>query len=259
MVTDLTRVTGHRTVHVVADAAYHHPGVAALPATVTWTTRLNSNTALSSPPPPPTGRRGRPRTKGDPLGSLTQIAARATWRTTTLTRYGHTATVRLAEVDVRWYGPWKNRPARLILLRDSSKYYDLALITTDPSTPIEQIVTAYAARWSIEVVFSQARQILGVGQARNRTARAVQRTVPFGLTVYTLIIIWYAQHGHPTQDVTTHRTRSPWYTHKNEPSFQDMINTLGRVIIAARFLPTCPAQATTEEILAVTTAWAQAA
>ena len=150
-------------------------------------------------------------------------------------------------------------PVRLILLRDTGKYYNLALISTDLHTPAEHIISAYAARWSIEVVFAQMRGILGVGQARNRTAHAVARTVPFGLTVYTLIILWYAQHGRPTQDVTAHRALSPWYRTKTEPSFQDMTDALRRVILATRFTPTSPAQPTTQEILAVTEAWAQAA
>ena len=259
MVTDLKTMAGNRLVQVVADAAYHHQDVAALPAGITWTTRLAANTALFSPPPPPTGKRGRPRKKGDRLGTLTQIAAALTWRKVTVQRYGQHAHVHLAEKRVQWYGAWKDLPVRLILLRDTSKYYNLALITTDLDTPAEQIITAYAARWSIEVVFSQMRQNLGVGQARNRTAHAVQRTVPFGLTAYTLTILWYAQHGRPTQDVASHRARSPWYTAKAEPSFQDMVTTLRKVIIAARFTCTTPGQATTEEILAVTTALAQAA
>jgi hypothetical protein len=259
MVGDLKRVAGQRIVRVVADAAYHHPGVAALAAGITWTTRLAANATLSSPPPPRTGKRGQPRKKGDPLGDLTQIAARATWRPVTVQRYGQTADVRLSDQLVQWYGPWKNLPVRLILLRDTSKYYNLALITTDLTSTAEQIVTAYAARWSIEVVFSQMRQILGVGQARNRTVRAVERTVPFGLTVYTLIVLWYARHGHPAHDVAAHRAASPWYTRKAEVSFQDMTDTLRRVIIATRYTPTTPRQATNEEILAVTTAWAQAA
>jgi hypothetical protein len=259
MVADLKRVAGQRVVHVVADAAYHHPGVTGLPADVTWTTRLAANAALSSPPPPPTGRRGRPRKKGDPLGTLTQIAARATWKPVTVQRYGQKADVCLAEQIVRWYGPWKDLPVRLILLRDSAKYYDLALITTDLRTPAEQIISAYAARWSIEVVFAQTRQNLGVGQARNRTAHAVERTVPFGLTVYTMTILWYAQHGRPRQDVAAHRILSPWYKTKTDPSFQDMTDTLRRVILATRYSPTTPAQPTNQEILAVTEAWAQAA
>ena len=259
MVKDLKRVAGQRILHIVADAAYHHPSVAALPVGITWTTRLAANATLLGLPPVRTGQRGRPRKKGTPLGSLTQIAAGAVWRAVSVQRYGQSANVRLAEQRVQWYGPWKDLPVRLILLRDTSKYYDLALITTDLTTPVEQIITRYAARWTIEVVFSQMRQILGVGQARNRTARAVERSLPFGLTVYTLVICWYAQHGNPTGDVATHRALSPWYTTKAEVSFQDMTDTLRRVIIAARFTPTSPRQATTEEILAVTTAWAQAA
>lgn len=145
------------------------------------------------------------------------------------------------------------------VLRDTSKYYDLALITTDLNAPVEDIVSRYAAHWSIEVVFSQMRQILGVGQARNRTARAVERTVPFGLTAYTLVILRYARHGNPAADVAAHRLVSPWFTRKTEVSFQYMTNALRRVIIAGRFTPTSPRQATNEEILAVTTAWAQAA
>ena len=259
MVADLKRVAGQRILHVVADAAYHHPSVAALPTGVTWTTRLAANATLLGPAPARTGKRGRPRKKGTPLGTLTQIAAATTWHTVTVQRYGQTANVRLAEQRVQWYGPWKDLPVRLILLRDTSKYYDLALITTDLTIPVEDIVSRYAARWSIEVVFSQMRQILGVGQARNRTARAVERTIPFGLTTYTLVILWYARHGNPTSDVAAHRALSPWYTTKTEVSFQDMTDTLHRVIIAARFTPTSPRQATNEEILAVTTAWAQAA
>jgi hypothetical protein len=113
--------------------------------------------------------------------------------------------------------------------------------------------------WPIEVVFAQMRQDLGVGQARNRTAHAVERTVPFGLTAYTLVVLWYARHGHPDQDVAAHRAAAPWYPHKREVSFQDMLHALARVIIAARFSPVTPARPTPEEILAVTTAWHDAA
>lgn len=130
MVKDLKRIAGQRIVHVVADAAYHHRQVASLPAGVTWTTRLAANASLLAPPPARTGKRGRPRKKGTPMGTLTQIAATAAWRAVTVQRYGQTADVRLSDQLVQWYGPWRDLPVRLILLRDTSKYYDLALITT---------------------------------------------------------------------------------------------------------------------------------
>ena len=57
----------------------------------------------------------------------------------------------------------------------------MALVSTDLAATTSQDIQRYAARWSIEVAIQDAKQNAGVGQARNRLPRAVQRTVPFGL------------------------------------------------------------------------------
>jgi hypothetical protein len=103
------------------------------------------------------------------------------------------------------------------------------------------------------------KNVLGVGQARNRTTKAVERTVPFGLFCYSILIIWYVLHGHDHTDAAQRRTSAPWYRSKTEPSTWDMLIKLRRQIITARFLPTSPRPATTQEILEVQQAWAQAA
>jgi hypothetical protein len=95
-------------------------------------------------------------------------------------------------------------------------------VTTDLSTPAEELVTRYAWRWAIEVAFFHARQVLGVGQARNRTRQAVQRTVPFGLLCLSLVTVWYATAGHAPADVAERRSRSRCYLPKTEPSLEDM-------------------------------------
>jgi hypothetical protein len=76
-----------------------------------------------------------------------------------------------------------HRTVRVILLRaqDTDSGYDLALVTTDLTTPAPALITRYAWRWSIEVTFAEARDLLGTDQAYNRTRHAVERTVPFGL------------------------------------------------------------------------------
>jgi hypothetical protein len=130
--------------------------------------------------------------------------------------------------------------------------------TTDLTSSAEDLVARYASRWCIEVAFSDARQILGVGQARNRTRQLVHRTVPFGLICLSLVTIWYAAAGHAPADVAQRRERSRWYTTKTEPSFEDMTVKLRRVIIAARFRPQAPHQASPEETRAVLLAWAAA-
>ena len=64
--------------------------------------------------------------------------------------------------------------------------------------------------------------------------------------------------GHSPADTAERRARSRWYTTKTEPSFEDMVIKLRRVIIAERFRPQAPYQATPEETRAVLAAWAAA-
>ena len=132
-------------------------------------------------------------------------------------------------------------------------------VGTDLTATPQEIIARYAARWSIEVTFFDVKNILGVGQARNRTTKAVQRTVPFGLFCHSILIVWYALHGHDHDDTAQRRASAPWYQTKTEPSTLDMLIKLRRQIIATRFMPTSPRPATTEEIMEVQQAWAQAA
>ncbi len=246
---------GDRRIDLVADAAYGAGSLAGLGHNMTITTRARSNAAFCEPAPPRTGRRGRPRVKGERIGTPADIARAGTWKTTTVARYGTSATVQIIQRVCLWYGTWRTDPVRVILLRDthqpSGSGYNLALVTTDLTTTPEEIIARYAARWSIEVMFFDVKNILGVGQARNRVTKAVQRTVPFGLFCHSLLIIWYARHGHPTTDTAQRRVTAPWYRTKTEPATLDMLTSLRRQIIAARFLPPAPRPATTQEILEV--------
>ncbi|MGH3922745.1 MAG: IS701 family transposase [Pseudonocardiaceae bacterium] len=253
-----------RAVHVVADAAYGCGSFAGLGHDMTMTTRARATAVFLELAPPRTGKRGRPRLKGDRIGTATQIARSATWKTITVARYGTTATCQVAERVCLWYGTWRTDPVRVILLRDSARKistsgYDLALVTTDLTATPEDIIARYAARWSIEVTFFDVKNILGVGQARNRVTKAVERTVPFGLFCHSLLIIWYSLHGYAATDTAHRRASAPWYRSKTEPSTLDMLIKLRHQIIAARFLPSTPRPATTEEILEVQQAWALAA
>ena len=143
-----------------------------------------------------------------------------------------------------------------MLIRDrSAAGYDLALVTTDTAASAAQVIERYAARWSIEVAIEDARQVFGAGQARNRTARAVDRTVPFQLACQAVAVTWYATAGHHPADVDSHRARAPWYTSKTQPSTADMAGKLRRVLIAARFRASRPDQPTPEEIHVIRLAW----
>jgi hypothetical protein len=143
--------------------------------------------------------------------------------------------------------------------RDDPKAPMLALVTTDLTSSVADLVARYAMRWAIEVTFFDCRQTLGVGQARNRVLLAVERTWAFGMYVYSLVVVWYALHGHKPEIVTERRLSAPWYLAKTDPSFADMLTTLRRTLIAARFMGSRPAQPTNAEIRQVQHAWALAA
>jgi hypothetical protein len=259
-----------RVVHVVGDAAYVGEHLRSLDLRISWTSRLKVTSVLHELPPPRTGRSGRPRTRGPRLGTPTDLAASATlhrrWRDTRVHRYGRTDTVQLTEVICLWYGSFRSQTVRVILVRDDKprtrdrdeRGYGLPLVTTDLTSSAEDLVARYASRWGIEQAFADARQIIGVGEARNRTLRAVERTVPFGLVCFSVVTVWYTLHGHCVGDVAGHRARARWYTTKTEPSYDDMAVKLRRVIIAARFRSPGPEQATPQETRAVLAAWAAA-
>ena len=259
MVTVLAGRVAGRRVHVVADAAYHGKGLRDLPAGVSWTTRLPRNAVLYHRAPSPTGKRGRPRLKGDRIGTPVQAVADAVWQAVEVARYGRTDTVRIAVFDCLWYGVFGPLPVRMILVRDRETGPMLALVTTDLTAVPADLVARYAARWAIEVTFFDTRQTLGVGQAHNRTEQAVSRTWAFGMYVYTLVVVWYVLHGHRSGIVAERRVQAPWYPSKTDPSFADMLTTLRRTIIAARFMGSRPAQPTNAEIRQVQRAWALAA
>jgi SRSO17 transposase len=273
LITRIAAALPDRSIHVVADSWYAgmdgaatvRPGSAGrgLPDGVTVTSRPRHNAAFHAIATPPVNKRGRPQRIGARLGTAKDLAATLTWRRATVHRYGTTTTVHITEATVLWYGVYRSRAVRVILLRDTGTTpktgYHLALISTDLTTPAADLVNRYAARWSIEICFENAKQHTGVGQAHNRTPTAVARTVPFGLYTQTLITLWYAEHGHHPDVVTDRRRHAPWYQSKTQPSYQDMIIKLRRTLITTRILDTYPAQATPEEIHTLRLAWTEAA
>jgi len=251
-----------RQIDVVGDAAYASEAWRGVTGRVTVTSRLRCDAAIYDREPPRTGKQGRPRKWGQRLPSLAKLALDPTtgWTEQTVRRYGKTETLMLHTIDCLWAPLGPETPVRVILVQDPKKSsgYQIALITTDLDATAAQIVERYADRWPIEVAFEEGKEIFGVGHARNRTRKAVERTVPFQLLAMTITILWYTASGHHPDIVAEHRARSPWYLTKTSPSFADMLAKLRRVIIAAQFHPRQGVTPTPAEIQQVQHAWAAA-
>jgi hypothetical protein len=153
-----------------------------------------------------------------------------------------------------------SQPVTVVIVRDRpGSGFGIALVTTDRAATAEQVIERYASRWSIEIAIEDSKQIFGAGQARNRTAAAVERTLPFEIACQAVAVTWYATAGHDPADLHERRASAPWYASKAEPATADMAAKLRRVIIAARFKASRPDQPTPQEIAVLRLAWEDAA
>lgn len=157
---------------------------------VTLTSRLRSNAVIHAPKPPKTGKRGRLRVKGERLGSPGEIAARSQPSAWEELDVPGRAKARVLVVKGLWHSVFGPRVVQVVIVRepDDAEGYRIALITTDAEASAGAIIARYAERWSIEVAFQDAKHVLGVGEARNRVRRAVERTVPFGFLCQTIAV-----------------------------------------------------------------------
>lgn len=244
----------NRKVHVTGDAAYMSKALRKLPTNVTWTSRLRSDAALFDLAPPKTGQRGRPKTKGAQLPKLAEIAKNATWTTLDVRRYSAdgdgNVTVEVHSFLCLWYGVLKTEVVKVVMVRDTGKDgYGIAIVTTDVETDDAVIIERYARRWSIEVLFEEGKLIAGVADARNRTRKAVERTVPLCFLSMSILVIWFATCGiDPNVIVDERRKLAPWYRTKANVSLADMLDTARQVLTASDFRPIRSFEPTAQEI-----------
>jgi hypothetical protein len=79
-------------------------------------------------------------------------------------------------------------------------------------------------RWSVEMTHFDCKQHLGLEDPANRVPKAVERTAPMAMFLYSLTIVWFATEGHADWQIP----ERPWYWWKKTPSFADMLTTLRR-------------------------------
>ncbi|HVA85984.1 MAG TPA: transposase [Candidatus Saccharimonadales bacterium] len=241
-----------RIVEIVCDGAYASKAWQGLPDRATVTTRMRANAAVYELPA--VGRRpgqqGRTPLKGAKLGSLAQIAETAIFTAITIIGPdGRERTAHTHEFICLWYKPFHTRPVKVILIRNPgrSEGFDVALASTDADVPATELISRYDGRWTIETCHQEAKAH-GVGEARNRVQKAVERTVPFGFLAQTITITWYAVHGDPQTDLDTRRRTAPWYRQKTTISYSDMLAALRRELIRHEFWAQAHPITTTPEL-----------
>ena len=173
-------------------------------------------------------RRGAPRKRGDRLPGMAQWANDSTQRWTELKfdQFGLHATLAVKTIKALYYTAGGDRELMIVLTRDlEGKRPDQMFYCTKLDWSARQILTAYSYRWAIECTFENCKQLLGLEDPANRLPKAVERTAPMALMLYSLVVVWFHQTGYQFVRFPDR----PWYRHKQEPSFADLLTTLRRV------------------------------
>ena len=233
MLTEIASWFPGRDLHLTADGAYATLA-GTRPAGVHLTSRMRRDAALFEPAPPRTGRRGRPRCKGDRLPTPPQLAAGAgkhDWQQVEIDQRGTTIT-RLAHVrDVLWYKVNKHDLVRLVIVRDPDGVEnDDYFFTTDLSATGADVATRYAGRWPIEVCFRDVKQDLRGEDPQSWKRRGPERAAALALWLHAATWCWYLD-THPGGRSWIPR---PWYRHKHTPSFLDALAALRRDLWSQR-------------------------
>jgi len=233
MIQELTDWLPDRSFHLCADGAYACLAGADLSRTH-LTSRMRRDAALYQPAPPRTGRRGRPRTKGDRLPTPPELAAQACtrdWRKVTVDVRGRTVDKLVHTRDVLWYGVCPKQPVRLTIVRDPcGAEPDDFFVTTDLTATGTQTASRYAGRWSIEVCFRDVKQDLGGENPQSWKRQGPERAAALSLWLHAMTWCWYLAQ-HPAGNTWIPR---PWYHQKTTPSFLDALASLRRVLWSQR-------------------------
>ena len=177
----LTEWLPERSFALCADGAYATLIGRGLPRT-SVTSRTRRDAAIYKAAPPKTGKRGRPRIKGDRLPTPAALAANLADRDFTRVDFdsrGRTVTGLVWSRRVLWYSVDRTRLVTLVIVRDPDGVCpDDFFVTNDDHASGADIASRYASRWSIEICFREVKQCLGAEDRNPGRAKAPNAPPP---------------------------------------------------------------------------------
>jgi len=203
-------------------------------------TRGRKDAALyKMPPERKPGQKGRPRVKGDRLLNPEEWsqANPSEFTTQTVEMYGRQVEVEVASYLGMAYISLPGRLLRYVIVRDPAGIYRTDyIISTNTELSIPEILSAYSRRWPLERTFQDCKQKLRIETPQIQLPMSVRRVVPFGMLVYSIVVLWYLTDGRTEAADLAPRLSDPWYEKTSRPSFTDMLAALRRVAWGKRLL-----------------------
>lgn len=231
----IARWLPERRIIAVADSSYAAIELlSAVRERVCMITRLRLDARLFKPPAPRRpGTIGRPRIIGERLPTLAERLAdpKTSWQRIRVGGWygGGERLLEIVSGTAIWHHPGKHVAIRYVLVRDvAGVFKPQAFLCTDLKADPLDILRWFVRRWSTEVTFAEVRRHLGVETQRQWSDKAIARTTPALLGLFSLVTLG-------TNDADVHRLlrprRTAWHE-KRAITFSDALAAVRRSLWA---------------------------
>jgi len=256
---------------LVGDGAYASKKLLAdLDERVTFVGRLRGDAALYDPrvPPAKAGQRGPKAKKGPKLPKPKEAAQKADrkrlaagpwlWQAVEVFVYGCARGLKAVAYEALWPTVLGQRPARIVVVRDpEGRMRDCYLFTTDLAARDAWVITQFAWRWSIEVLFRASKQVMDLEAPQHFCQESVEKLAPWLWSMQSVIMVWYVSAGRELAEAQELRERmGEW---DSEWSLRHMIQVLRRAILNATINPNSADEAQLRDMVETLKKWANLA
>lgn len=234
---------------LVGDGAYAAKTMLAeLEERVTFVGRLRGDAAVfdARVPVAKKGQRGPKAKKGPRLPSPKAAAAKAdrkrsttggwVWQEVAVTVYGCPRVLWAFAYEAVWPRVLDLRPVQIVVVRDPQRrMQDCYLFTTDLTARLDWVITQFAWRWSIEVLFRASKQVLDLEAPQHYCQESVEKMAPWVWSMQSVIMVWYVTAGRELPEAEELRARmGAW---DSEWSLRHMVQVLRRATLNATIQP----------------------
>jgi hypothetical protein len=256
---------------LVGDGAYATQGLLLdLDERVTFVGRLRGDAAVYDPrvPPASKGKRGRKAKKGPKLPTPKAAAAKAdrqrtsgedwVWQEVAVSVYGCARSLKALAYEVVWPRVLGYRVIQVVVVRDPSRRVrDCYLFTTDRTARPSWVITMFAWRWAIEVMFRASKQVLDIEAPQHWCQESVEKLAPWVWSMQSVVMVWYITAGYESAEAKELRgLMGEW---DSEWSLRHMIQVLRRAILNATIDPNSANEGELREMAQTLKNWANLA
>lgn len=237
---------------------------------VTFVGRMRGDAAVYDPEVPAAkrGQRGPKAKKGPRLPSPKQAAGKASrsrspfadwlWKTVEVFVYGRRRLLQVVSYVALWPHVMGPRPIRVVVVRDpEGRMDDAYLFSTDVEAKLDWVITQFAWRWAIEVLFRASKQVMDIEAPQHWSKESVEKLAPWVWSMQSVIMVWYITAGHDSAEATELRDRlGEW---DSEWSLRHMITVLRSATLNATINPDSAEEPELREMVKTLKNWANLA